>query len=339
MDTKLFSIILPTYNCENLIKDTLDSIIQQDGKLYECIVVDGISNDSTIDIIKKYASKYQNIRYITEKDNGVYDAMNKGIELSYGKYLYFIGAGDILYSDALKNVKNNIENEDLIMGVSYHCGKKFDFMPIKKKEDGIYLLFNHQAIFYKRKIFSIVGNYDSRYKIFADNVLNKKIIGNNSFKIKSINTRIAQYLGNGISENEFDKNIKNDFVKIILNSFGEEYIYNLYNEKINFSKVKYKRLIAWGTGGEYEKSCKIKEFNIDSFVESFPSKKDYKGKLVKSKEELLSENKEDIFIFVYSVVYYQEIRKWLEDNNFIEFEHFILMNEDILKLLTQINLI
>lgn len=339
MDKVLFTIILPAYNCEEFVRQTLDSIVCQDKSLYECIVVDGLSKDNTVEIIEQYSKKYSNVKYISEKDDGVYDAMNKGIKLANGEYLYFIGGGDTLYPDILKNLKEQINNEDLICGMSYHVGKKSYFMPPKKREDGIYLLFNHQAIFYKRKVFDIVGDYDSKYKIYADNVLNKKVIGNDNLTIKSINIKIAKYLGNGISENESDANIKNDFAKIVLDSFGKEYLYYLYAEKININNIDSKKIIAWGTGGEYENSCKIKEFNINYFVESYPQKNIYKDKVVKLREELLKENKENIFIFVYSVVYYQEIRYWLEENGFIEFKHFILMNEDILNLLKEINLL
>ncbi|OOM77960.1 PGL/p-HBAD biosynthesis glycosyltransferase [Clostridium puniceum] len=339
MDKVLFTIILPTYNCEEYIIRTLDSIVEQDKRLYECIVVDGLSKDNTLGIVKEYSNKYSNVKYIAEKDEGVYDAMNKGIRVAAGEYLYFIGAGDTLYLDILKNLKDEINNEDLICGMSYHVGRKFYFMPPKKREDGIYLLFNHQAIFYKRKVFDIVGDYDSKYKIYADNVLNKKIIGNYKLTIKSTNIKIAKYLGNGISESESDASIKNDFAKIVIDSFGREYLKSLYIKKININKINSKKIIAWGTGGEYEKSSKIKEFDINYFIESNPKKNIYKDKVVKHRKELLKENKENILILVYSVVYYQEIRAWLEENGFAEFKNFILMNDDIINLLKEINLL
>lgn len=339
MDKKLFSIILPSYNCQALIKETLESIINQDESLYECIVVDGASKDDTLEIIAQYSKKYSNVKYVSEKDNGVYDAMNKGIKLANGEYLYFIGAGDTLCPDILNSLSKQISNEDLICGMSYHIGKKIYFKPPKKKEDAIYLFFNHQAIFYKRKIFELVGNYDAKYKIYADNVLNKKIIGIDNFIIKSINIRIANYLGNGISENEPDVNIKKDLPKIIIDSFGKDYLYSLYVKKINLNSFNTKKIIAWGTGGEYENACKIREFNINYFVESDPRRNFYRNKLVKPREEVLGENKDNIFLLVYSVMYYQEIREWLEKNEFIEFKHFILMNDDVLNLLKEINLL
>lgn len=339
MDRVLFTIILPAYNCGELIKYTLDSIVSQEEKLYECIVVDGLSTDNTLNVAEEYSNKYPNIKYISEKDNGVYDAMNKGIKLANGQYLYFIGAGDTLYSDTLSNLKNQINGEDLICGMSYHMDKNFYFKPPKKKEDGIYLLFNHQAIFYKREVFDIIGDYDSKYKIYADNVLNKKIFGNDNLVVKSIDTKIARYLGNGLSEKESDKNIKKDFAKIIIDNFGEKYLHFVYREEINVKNINLKEVIAWGTGGEYENSCRVKEFNISYFVESYPKNDTYRDKIIKPREELLKEDKENIFILVYSTFYYQEIREWLEENGFIEFKHFILMNEDVLNLLSELNLL
>lgn len=336
---KIFSIIIPTYNCSKLLVSTLNSVFLQDKSLFECIIVDGASNDSTINIIFRYKKEYpDNIKYISENDKGVYDAMNKGIALASGEYLYFIGAGDILYPNVLSNLKEQINNEDIICGVSYHVGKKFYFKPPKRKEDAIYLLFNHQSIFYKKKIFEIIGYYDLKYKIYSDNVLNKKIFANDNSIIKCVNTKIAKYLGNGISENETDENFKKDFTEIVMDFFGKDYLYSLYAEKVKINNLNYKTIIGWGTGGEYENSCKIKEFNIDYFVESYPKASRYRNKSVKSREELLNENKNNIFILVYSVVYYQEIRDWLEKNGFDEFKHFILMSDDILKLLRKIKL-
>jgi len=330
-----FSIIIPTYNCEDLIKQTLDSIVIQKKTLFECIVMDGLSNDKTLDIVKEYTNKYSNIKYISEKDTGVYDAMNKGIDLAKGKYLYFIGAGDTLYEDSLCNVNNEINDEYFILGRSYHVSMgDFFYMPLKKS-DMVYNFINHQAIFYKKDLFEKIGKYDLNYHIFADNILNRKIFGGDDITKKIVNTKIAYYLGNGISENpNLNDEFKGDFEKITVDCFGINYIKELYSKLPDISN---KRIIAWGNGGEYRIANKYKRFNIDYFVKSdIDTKELFNNKLVKHREELLKENKENIVVFVYSRRYYNEIRSWLEENGFSEFENFILLTEEVLKILKYI---
>ena len=335
MESITFSIIIPTYNCEDLMKQTLDSIVIQKEELFECIIIDGLSKDKTLHIIKEYASKYSNIHYVSEKDKGVYDAMNKGIDLVKGKYLYFLGAGDTLDENALFNVNNEIEDEDFVLGRSYHVSRKeFFYMPLKKS-DLIYNFINHQAIFYKKYLFEILGKYDLNYHIFADNVLNRKIFGRDDITKKIINTKIAYYLGNGISENpNLNDKLKVDFEKITVDSFGISYIEELYSKLNNIND---KHIIAWGNGGEYSTASKYKSFNIDYFVKSHADKNElFNNKPVKQKEKLLKENKENILVFVYSKMYYNEIRNWLEENGFIEFKNFILVTEEVFRILKYI---
>lgn len=330
----IFSIIIPSYNCESLIEKTLQSIIIQED-LYECIVVDGLSNDNTIEIVKKYSEINHNIKYISEKDNGIYDAMNKGISIAKGKYLYFIGAGDILYSNTLKEVNEEIIDEDLIYGRSYHVGKEEEIYRPKRKSDIIYYNLNHQAIFYKRDIFNKVGLYDEKYSIYADNILNKKIFADDNLVKKIIDVRIADYLGGGVSENEeIQDNFYRDFPQIIVSIFGKNYLKKLYNPK----KFENKRLIAWGNGGEYKKADEYKNLPINYFVKSsLKSEEIFNGVKVFSREVLLNEKKEEIFILVYSKKYYSEIRKWLEKNGFKEFDNFMLMTRDVLRVINKVN--
>lgn len=334
MKNILFSIIIPTYNCENLIKSTLDSIVCQNKDLYECIIMDGISKDRTVDIVKNYAHIYPNIRYVSQRDNGVYDAMNKAIDLAEGEYLYFIGAGDRLYDDALGKVSKFTGEADFILGRSYHVSKKQMFYFPKKKSDVIYYHLNHQAIFYKKHIFDCLGKYDNRYYIFADNILNKRIFGRDDIVKKLIDVNIAYYLGDGISEKvDANDGFYDDFEQIILECFGREYLKSLYK----YINLETRRLIAWGNSGEYIKANKYKPFEFDYFVKSKANVNEtFEGKAVKARNELLSEDKDKIFILVYSATFYNEIREWLEENGFKEFENFMLATESVFKVLDYI---
>ena len=91
METPKVSVIIPTYNSEKTIEKALLSVLIQTYCNVECLVIDGSSKDKTIDIVQKFEDK---IVFISEKDNGIYHAMNKGIELSSGEWLLFLGSDD-----------------------------------------------------------------------------------------------------------------------------------------------------------------------------------------------------------------------------------------------------
>ena len=84
MNTKLFSIITPTFNCKEEIEKTINSVLSQEKSLFEYIIIDANSDDGTLDILNEYRGK---IKLIIENDNGIYDAINKGISIANGKYL------------------------------------------------------------------------------------------------------------------------------------------------------------------------------------------------------------------------------------------------------------
>src|SRR5258705_11239297 len=90
---KRFPIITPTLNSGPKLEATINSVLSQKEDLFEYIVVDGGSSDETLNLLRKHGER---IKWISEKDRGVYDAMNKGIGMASGRYLYFLGAGDHL---------------------------------------------------------------------------------------------------------------------------------------------------------------------------------------------------------------------------------------------------
>ena len=97
------SIIIPTFNSSETIQDTINSIVSQNFKNYEIIVVDKNSKDKTIEIIKK--NRLIDIKFIIENDNGIYDAINKGIKLSNGKIISLLHSDDVYYDNkVLDNV-------------------------------------------------------------------------------------------------------------------------------------------------------------------------------------------------------------------------------------------
>jgi len=95
--SKLLSIITVTYNCAELIRPTLDSILKSKPDGLEYIVIDGKSTDGTVDIIQSFGNDIDLI--VSEPDSGIYDAMNKGLRAATGEYVLFINAGDLLYTN------------------------------------------------------------------------------------------------------------------------------------------------------------------------------------------------------------------------------------------------
>jgi glycosyltransferase involved in cell wall biosynthesis len=232
MKKKLLSIITPTYNCKDKVEKTIKSVLSQEEQLFEYLIIDGGSTDGTIDVLKKYSKQ---IRYISEKDNGIYDAMNKGIDRARGHYLYFLGAGDCLKDGILKDLVNKISRE----GIYFIYGNIERINPFQKIQYNYgYNKWNictnticHQAILYHREIFDLTGKYDTNYRINADQIKTIECFGRKEIKKKFIDILIAEYDGSGMSDLEKDKKYFKDKGKIILKNLGFIYFsYHLFRE-------------------------------------------------------------------------------------------------------------
>ncbi|MCB0697452.1 MAG: glycosyltransferase [Chitinophagaceae bacterium] len=171
------SIVTVVYNCANTIRGCIDSVLAQDYDDVEYIIVDGGSKDGTVDVVKSYESGIA--RFVSEKDNGIYDAMNKGIRMATGDVVGILNADDFFYSnDTLSKIaaafKKEPELDATIADIvfvndtntrilrHYHAQKwkpaKFawGFMP------------PHPSFFCKRHLFDKLGYYKTDYKIAAD---------------------------------------------------------------------------------------------------------------------------------------------------------------------------
>lgn len=165
----MISIICPTYNCAEDIEMLLNSVFCQTCRDYELIVVDGGSTDGTIDKLRK---RKKRLRYVSEPDDGIYDAMNKGIAMAKGEWLYFIGADDMLFmpdtlrelsaflDDSVDVVLCNIMMPGLSCGTSRFSWRTFFHNTI-----------HHQGAVYHRRVFDKY-KYDTSLKIMADYDLN-----------------------------------------------------------------------------------------------------------------------------------------------------------------------
>lgn len=174
-DLPIVSVITVVRNCAATISQTLDSVHAQRDVLFEHIVIDGASSDGTIDIVKAYRSDH--LRWISEPDQGIYDAMNKGISLARGEWLLFLGADDILAdASVLANIFQDRElaSYELVCGCSsYHGGRKS--APRLDWHTQVFNTLHHQAAFYRRCLFDnfryridipVVADYELNFLIY-----------------------------------------------------------------------------------------------------------------------------------------------------------------------------
>jgi glycosyltransferase involved in cell wall biosynthesis len=222
MNKPIITVITVCYNSENKIKATIESVLQQHYDNLEYIVVDGGSTDNTIDIIKRYASKFNgDMRWISEPDEGVYDAMNKGIRKSKGDWIVFINAGDSFYSkDILNKIfinDNDIINNDVIYGkvnVKYSDQQEKIVSPEDLNEIWKGMVFCHQSSFIRSKVMKKYM-YDLSYEISADFDFFYRLF-NQNYSFNEVDYVISNYEFEGISNDR----IKNFYEKkeIVLSS-------------------------------------------------------------------------------------------------------------------------
>lgn len=198
------SIIIPTFNSGKTLHACLKSIADQNYKHVEVLIIDGVSTDDTIEIANMYKDSIPRLHIISEPDNGIYDAMNKGAAMANGEWLFFLGSDDIFYSNDILEclfVKHQIdfESNDFVYG-NVLWG---DTNSVYLREFTMAKLFTdnicHQAIFVRKHIFEKLEGFDIRYKIYADWHFNLRCFADNSIKIKYMNVLIAKFSLNGIS--------------------------------------------------------------------------------------------------------------------------------------------
>ena len=233
------SIITVCLNDKN-IERTCKSICSQNFDDFEWIIIDGKSNLETIKTIQKYKEKIS--KFISEKDSGIYDAMNKGILVSTGEYVSFMNAGDCFYlPDTLSNIFNkNFYQSDILYGdVEIVKNRKTVIEKNPKnitKQFFLYGTINHQACFIKKDLFLKYGLYNLRYKTASD--FEKLILWEkNGCSFKYLNQIVAIHYRNGISSNK--KIVKNEWRKIKKEYYSRQ-DKKLFNSKyqINFCGIK-----------------------------------------------------------------------------------------------------
>lgn len=213
LDRPLITIIMPVFNAQESLESSILSVVNQNSDSFEYIIVDGASTDGTLEVICKHESSID--YWISEPDRGIYDAMNKGVQLSRGRWLYFLGSDDTL-CDSLRAVAQFLrEDHTVYYGNVFMTGSKrfYDgaFGPWKLSRRNIC----QQAIFYPRTLFE-VRQFDSRYKLLADWEFNMRTYSDSRFTFQFIPVTIANYNDlSGRSAIEVDAQFWMDYSRII----------------------------------------------------------------------------------------------------------------------------
>ena len=171
---KKISIITTCYNSSKTIEDTIKSVLNQDYDVFEYIIVDGLSTDGTLDIVKSYESKFKGkMHIISEKDNGMYDALNKGIKASTGDIVGIINSDDVLFDNHVFSHINDAfsDTTDVLYGNVVYCDSSLtvpirDYISGKRKRNDWCPA--HPTMYIKRSVFDKIGFYNLKYKVSSD---------------------------------------------------------------------------------------------------------------------------------------------------------------------------
>lgn len=172
------SIITATYNSGATLCDTFESVLAQTYKDIDYIVIDGKSNDNTIDIIKEYEPRFNGkMHWISEPDKGIYDAMNKGIAMATGDVIGILNSDDF-YSDnnILETISKEVEDMDAIYGDVHYvndgdltkCVRYYSSKGFRRWKMRLGFMPAHPSFYCRRTVYSRYGLFDTDFKVAAD---------------------------------------------------------------------------------------------------------------------------------------------------------------------------
>jgi|TARA_B110000261_G_scaffold158659_1_gene195291 glycosyltransferase involved in cell wall biosynthesis len=240
-----FSIITPNYNGAEYIEECIKSVLRQNVD-FEHIIIDGSSTDSSLEIL----NRYHHLKIISENDNGMYDAINKGLLVARGEFISYLNVDDRYSNGALKSVEyefNNNSNLDYVYG---------DCQLINQLEAKLYVYrvppicqslltqitvipWAQPSVIYKRKVFDEIGNFNINYLLASDYHFMKRVILSrfNGFGIKKV---IAEFMkrNDSLSSKYLDQmNVEVLKIKIELqlpNHYLLDLFFNIYRKFYNF---------------------------------------------------------------------------------------------------------
>lgn len=211
------SIITSCFNRVTTIGKAIESVLSQDYNDIEYIIVDGASDDGSLEVINKYRDKVSVV--ISEPDNGMYEAINKGIQAATGDFIGLMHSDDVFYSpNVISKIVSKLEDDsiDIVYGNGVFVGNLNSNKIIRKWISGKYKkskirngwLPLHPTVYIRRKCFDEMGLYDESFQIAADSDLLLRYFYEANFKISYINDYIVKMQMGGLSTDKSKIKIK-----------------------------------------------------------------------------------------------------------------------------------
>lgn len=248
MTKALVSIITPSYNQGQFIEDCIASIKNQSYKNIEHIIIDGGSTDETLNIIRRYEGIY-NMQWISEKDEGMYFAINKGIAMAKGEIISYLNCDDLYFPWSVEAAVKNLfsqDSPDMIYGDLlnlrlYKTQKRSSlifcpkFNPYYYKRVGI---IGQPTVFWQRRVFKECGFFDTNYKLIADCDYWLRV-NQKGFKIKKIEEFLAIERDHEGMKREVKKEILREEMDRLRSVYGTKNSWIYLSLKI-YSKLNYR---------------------------------------------------------------------------------------------------
>jgi glycosyltransferase involved in cell wall biosynthesis len=202
------SVITVCYNAEPFIADALESITSQTYQNLELVIVDGGSDDGTLDIIEQYRPRIG--KFVSERDNGIYDAMNKAVSMATGDYVLFMNTDDrFASSTALEDAVGHGISGDIVYGDAIYLDVEAgtsdhrQFPPVSRRFF-CYDNLCHQAVLYRRTVFQAVGPFDTQFRVVADYEWFLRAFTKHNLTFKHVGVLMAIYRLGGFSKQHID---------------------------------------------------------------------------------------------------------------------------------------
>ncbi|EGQ27032.1 glycosyl transferase [Sporosarcina newyorkensis 2681] len=271
------TVITACYNSERTIEQTIQSVLDQTYGNIEYIIVDGDSTDGTMNIVEKYRDRIDVV--VSEKDRGVYDAFNKGIELATGDYINFMNADDYFSSDTIVNeiagylkdhrdimmLHGDVKAFDEVSGHWHFRGGELSLVDFEKGN-----MCPHQSVFTHKQLFKQFGGFDLKYEILADVDFTIKCFTQCEQKVVYLPIQVANFRLGGLSnalQHEKKMHTENSIIhfdhfgsipnysKKVMNNYCEYYINQKYRSwleilltgKMKFDQLSNEEVAIFGT--------------------------------------------------------------------------------------------
>ncbi|GFI26534.1 putative glycosyltransferase [Lachnospiraceae bacterium] len=345
------SVITVCFNSKETLEQTIKSVVGQEYEDKEYIVIDGGSTDGTVDILKKYAE--QIAFWLSEPDEGIYDAMNKGIKHATGDVIAFLNSDDWYEPDTLTRVAGYfLSNRIDCLGGEVNSvirGRKLKRKRSHTKEDiHFYMIYNHPAFFVRRKVFDEIGMFQTQYKIAADYDFVLRV-HNAGYVIMEVEDVFTNFRREGLSEIQRYRAVS-EGKEISLNHLGEhgdtlkEQILGRINPDEEYDRTilqmvlrndlpfvssilnNGKNVYVWGTGttGYYFLELLLKaDIEVMGFLDSYHTQNDFQGYPVFKLQDL----SKDAFVCIATMNYCNDIIATLkeigvDENHYLTFLEF-----------------